>query len=306
MAEGLKILAVSDGRRGIENQALGLAEAVAARAGGVVDTLHAQPPTLISRLTGGAPPPPGPAPDLWIGCGRAALSAAKAHRQAWPDAFFVYVQDPKRDHARFDLIVPPEHDGLAGRNVFPILGSPNRVTPARLDEAAADFRERIAALPGPRAAVLIGGPSRRHRYDRATIKGLIDSLERLAASGASLMITASRRTPPALARGLSALAAHDSVWLWNGEGANPYFAFLAAADAAIVTADSTNMLTEAASAALPVLIAPIPGRHGKFARLYETLIARRHARFFSGELEIWDAPALNETAHAAEEVLRRL
>ena len=59
---------VSDGRRGIENQALGLAEAVS-RA--LPDPLHIERVT-VRRDGFVALPRIGP-PNLWIGCGRAAV-----------------------------------------------------------------------------------------------------------------------------------------------------------------------------------------------------------------------------------------
>ena len=40
--------------------------------------------------------------------------------------------------------------------------------------------------------------------------------------------------------------------IWDGTGANPYFAFLHHADHVLVTEDSANMAAEAASTAKPV------------------------------------------------------
>lgn len=302
---------VSDGRRGIENQALGLAEAVGRRRALVLETLTIPRPDLAVSAAhalglGAAAPPQGArAPDLWIGCGRAALLAAPAHKRAHPDARFVYVQDPKRDHALFDLIVAPAHDGLEGDNVIAVTGSTNRITPERLAEARMGF-PALDALPRPRAAVLIGGASKRHSLDPASATGLAAALRTLAAAGAGLMVTTSRRTPPRAAALIGeALAGFDNVTLWAGEadGPNPYFAFLASADVAIVTKDSTNMLTEAATAGLPVLIAELKGRDGKFERLYDALIRTGRARPFKGALETWQVKPLAETERAADAVI---
>ena len=93
--------------------------------------------------------------------------------------------------------------------------------------------------------------------------------------------------------------------MWDGTGDNPYFGFLAAADAVLVTEDSTNLATDAATAGRPVLIAPLPGRPGKFARFQADLVARGAARPFAGRVETWAVVPLRETDRAAAELLRR-
>ncbi len=313
---------VSDGRRGIENQALGLAEAiaritplnierrVAPRVSGVLGELtrtfkQADPADL-----GAAPGEPAGTktpPDLWIACGRASLPYSIAARR-WSDhkTFVVQVQDPGKPLHLFDLVIPPSHDGLEGDNVVAVLGAPNRITRDALAVAVQEWAERLP--PRPRAAVLIGGDSKRHKLTPSRVAELNDQLAALRRSGVALMISTSRRTPDEAVVALQAcFGADDGVRLWTGEsdGANPYLAFLAAADAALVTKDSTNMLTDAASAGKPVLMLDVDGRAGKFNRLYEELKSSGRARDFSGELETWDVEPLGETERAAAELLRR-
>jgi mitochondrial fission protein ELM1 len=296
----LSCFVVSDGRRGIENQALGLAEAV-----GRVRPVRVLP---IHLDKGGDPPDPGPiAPDLWIGCGRAAVKAAPGFRRAHPEALMVYVQDPRTDHEIFDLIVPPRHDRLTGRNVLPILGSPNRIHAGRLAEARDTFNAELAGLPGPRATFLIGGDSKHHRFSKSACDYLLGRIEQVRQMGLSLMITTSRRTPPAL---MSALAERYSeasdVWLHQGDGANPYFAFLAGADFIFVTEDSTNMLTEAAGTGNPVFKLGVDANPGKFRALYAGLEGQGALRPWLGTLQAWDYPPLEETERAALRVLEIL
>ncbi|GGG98209.1 nucleoside-diphosphate sugar epimerase [Glycocaulis albus] len=288
---------VTDGRRGMENQALGLAEAVARL------TPMRILPVQVPRT--GDLPDPGPiAPDLWIGCGMAAVRAASEHRKAFPDAVFVYVQDPKMAAHRFDLVVPPEHDRMRGANVFAITGSPNRITGERLAAAERAFAGQIAALPAPRAAVLIGGDSRHHRFTPEVAGELLARLRRLRGDGIGLMITTSRRTPENFVSALGeAFATDDGVWLHTGGEPNPYFAFLAGADWIFVTEDSTNMLTEAAATGMPVYRLLLDGKPGKFARLYSALEAHGAVRPFLGRLDSWTYRPLHETERAAQRVL---
>ena len=48
-------------------------------------------------------------------------------------------------------------------------------------------------------------------------------------------------------------------YLWDGEGENPYFGLLGLADFLVVTCDSVNMVSEAASTGKPVYVADLPG-----------------------------------------------
>ncbi|MFN3834343.1 MAG: mitochondrial fission ELM1 family protein [Glycocaulis sp.] len=288
---------VTDGRRGMENQALGLAEALS----------HHIPlrilPVQVPR-SGALPDPGAIAPDIWIGCGMAAVRAASEHRRAFPDALFVYVQDPKTAHHRFDLIIAPEHDRMRAKNGVSIIGSTNRITRERLDEAERSFAGKIAALPAPRAAVLIGGDSRHHRLTDEAADALLNLLRSLREHGLGLMITTSRRTPERLSTGLTeAFAGDEGVWLHTGDGPNPYFAFLGGADWIFVTEDSTNMLTEAAATGTPVYRLKLEGKPGKFARLYSALEAHGSVRPWLGRLDRWSYEPLHETERAAQAVL---
>ena len=95
-------------------------------------------------------------------------------------------------------------------------------------------------------------------------------------------------------------------WIWDGEGDNPLPAFLDAADHVVVTADSINMVAEAASTGKPVHIAAVEGRQPRKDRFHAALAAHGAARPFTGALESWTYPPLRETQRAAAEVLRRL
>src|SRR5690606_41654848 len=64
-------------------------------------------------------------PALAIGCGRQAALSTRLLREAGARA--VQILDPRIDPAHWDLVVAPEHDGLAGPNVVTLLGSLNPV-----------------------------------------------------------------------------------------------------------------------------------------------------------------------------------
>jgi len=316
----LRVWAVSDGRAGIDSQAMGLAEAVARLAPAEIERKHVRFGARYDRLPSAlklaprrflAPdsdPIEPPWPDLFIGAGRAAVPfALRMRRWSKGDTFVVQVQDPRWPAHLFDAVVPPRHDRVTGGNVIEITGSPHRVTPERLKAELKPFAKALGGLPAPRVAVLIGGRSRA--FDLSP-----DRAARLAAEiclaveseGGSVMATFSRRTP-ARARALltSRLSTLPGL-VWDGEGPNPYFAFLAMADYILVTEDSANMATEAASTGKPVFILKMDGESLKFRRFHEELERLGAARPFGGTLYRWSYEPVRETDRAAREIVRRL
>lgn len=324
MSRPLSIRVVSDGRIGMENQALGLAEALQRLLPSEITVRRVKWRKAFDKLpsalkaswmldpAGDAPfPAAGEAwPDVWIATGRATLPLSLiAKRRSGGKTFVVQTQDPRWRTGDYDLVVAPRHDGIEGANVLSITGSPHRVTPARLAEGAAAFADQLEALPRPRVAVLVGGASRAHDLPEAHAAELAD---RIAAAvgdvGGSLMLTFSRRTPEAAKAAMNARLSDLPGLIWDGTGANPYFAFLHYADQILVTEDSGNMAAEAASTGKPVHVLPMIATKpaDKFERLHEDLRERGAARAFDGTLGGWSYEPLNETERAAREVLRRM
>jgi mitochondrial fission protein ELM1 len=312
-SEPLSCLVISDGRRGIENQALGLAEA--ARDLHPLDitrqkiengaAFKAASPTLQFTMKSkpsdyGITDAP---PQIAIGCGRQAIAPLLALKKHHPDTFTVYVQDPRIDTDRFDLVVAPEHDSLSGPNVEVMIGSPNRVTKAEIAGQALTFKKQLKALPMPRAAMLIGGMSKTHKLGKAEHKAHMAAANDLLAKGYSLLLTTSRRTPDWAVKDYKSLSKNnESVWGYFGQGPNPYFAFLGGAEIILATEDSTNMLTEAAATGKTVFTLPMQGTPGKFKQLYQRLYERCHIRPFDGNLESQPYEPLRETQRVAQQL----
>lgn len=306
--EALSCLVLSDGRRGIENQALGLAEACAALRPLNFQTHHLKPKKLIAAL-----PPKAqlglngfdlPACDIAIGCGRQAMAPLLWLKRNRPEVFTVYVQDPRQKPSRFDLVVAPEHDRLSGENVITTIGSPNRITEDRLIGETLNFAKGLAILPMPRAALLIGGTSKTHKLTPKNHARHLDHAKDLLNAGYSLLITSSRRTPEFAKQSWRDFAdSYPQIWLYEGEGPNPYFAFLGGAGIILVTEDSTNMLTEACSTGKPVYRLAMTGKPGKFSILYQALEERCGVTRYAGQTEHLDYEPLDETHRAAQAIL---
>jgi len=316
----LKIWVVSDGRAGIENQALGLAEAIARKTEADISLKRVAWPRWMrrapSRITpawpsllevgGDALTPPWP--DLWIGNGRASIPLSIGVRR-WSNhrTFVVQMQDPVRNPRLFDLVIPPRHDGLEGPNVFPIIGAAHRVVASRLQDEKTAFQAELDALPHPRVAVLIGGVAKAYRMSLSHSDRLANAIEdAIRTSGGSLMLTFSRRTPADARKLLTERLSRLPGVIWNDDGPNPYFAFLGAADVILVTEDSANMPAEAAASGAPVYLLPMEGGQARRRRFHEDLARHGVTRPFTGRLESWTYAPLNETDRAADEVLRRM
>lgn len=317
-AEPLNVWVVTDGRAGIEAQALGLAEAIARRAPIALTTKRVRLRSPWSWMPAGLVPAPRqaltigsdslkpPWPDIFIGCGRASIPFALGMRD-WSNrkTLVVQLQDPRVNPREFDVVIPPMHDGLEGANVLPIVGACNRITPEKLENAVLQYKTvHLEELPAPRFAILIGGKSKRQDISSARARDIAHSLVAVQReTGGALMATLSRRTSQAARTQFRTwLAPHCAVF-YEDEGANPYPAILGAADHVFVTADSVNMATEAAATGKPVHILAVDGRLGKLARFHQSLARRGCARPFNGKLETWSYPPLLETDRAAAAVL---
>lgn len=319
-APPLSCWVVSDGKPGMENPCLGIAAALGCDP--LVKRIRLRQPWrrlvpfwrwgLAAAFDPAGDPVGPPWPDVLVASGRQSTAAALlARRASGGRTFTIQFQDPQISPAHFDLVAVGRHDRLSGPNVLALPGSPSRLTADRLAAARTRFAARLAGLPAPRLAVLIGGSNRVFTMTPAIMTELADRLAALAAEqGAGLMVTASRRTgaenEAALRDRLAPLVAAGRAEIWDGTGDNPYDAYLAWADAVIVTGDSVNMLSDAAAAGKPALVVELAGGSAKFRRLLDGFYADGAARPFTGALEIWDCPARNPADMVAAEARRRL
>lgn len=89
-----------------------------------------------------------------------------------------------------------------------------------------------------------------------------------------------------------------SAKIWDGAGENPYFAYLALADAFLVTADSVSMISEAAATGKPIHILDLDGGNAKFALFHQIMRNAGITRAFAGRIEEWSYPVPDDTARA--------
>ncbi len=267
--------------------------------------LGVPPRRLLGSVTSNEPLEP-PWPRLLISIGRRSVPIALALKRLGR-AFALHIQNPKVPPRLFDLVAAPLHDGFSGENVIATFGAVHSVTAARLAEAAKRFAAAVDPLPHPRVTVLLGGASQAFRFPPALAASLGASLARLArASGGSLLITPSRRTTPEAQAALAREIADVPHLFWDGSGDNPYLAFLAYADAVVVTEDSVNMVTEAAGTGKPVYVQSLKGNSRRLARFHALMREAGATRPFEGRLESWTYTPINDTESVARKVRQAL
>lgn len=306
---------VTEGIAGTENQCIGVAEALGITP--VIKRVKLRFPWKqlspwlrlghSHALAQGSDTIAPPWPDIALVSGRKAVGVGlDIKRQSGGKTLLVQIQDPKLPASLFDIVIAPQHDDIRGDNVVVTTAGLHRVTPQKLADARETWGCKLAALPAPRVAVMIGGNSRAHRMTPAAAGKLAAGLQTLAASGAGLMVTASRRTGEdnaALLRekltGKNVFS--KNVFFWDGQGENPYFGFLALADYIIVTEDSVSMASEAISTGKPVYIAALEGGARRLDNFHRLLREQGYTRAFGGTLENWryDPPRDTEKVAAA-------
>lgn len=293
-----------DGKAGMASQALGVAEA--AGFSFIEKRLDIRfpwtclPPRLWFLPFAAAEPTLSPPwPDLVIGCGRnTAMPALAIRRASGGRTLAAQIQDPGIGRCEFDLLVVPEHDRLRGPRVIVTRGAVHRVTRARLAAEGRRF-PAFAALPRPILSVLIGGANKAYRLTLRRLGEIADAVAGiLRTQGGSALVTPSRRTGAAGIGLLRDRLENLPAAIWDGCGENPYFAYLALADAFMVTANSVSMISEAAATGNPVHILDLDGGNAKFARFHTAMQAAGITRPFSGQIKSWRYPIPDDTARA--------
>ena len=250
-----------------------------------------------------------PWPDIAIASGRTSVPYIRAlKRRAGDQTFTIIMQDPRTGQNTADLIWVPKHDKRRGANVITTLTSPHSITQAKLAKLRLALPEEIEKLPHPRIALILGGKNRVYTFTDDDDRRLAAALRSLAELGASFMITSSRRSHQGLVDVVENATRSAPRHVWDGNGDNPYHAYLAAADALVVTADSVNMCGEAAATGAPVFIFFPSGGSAKFTRFHKGLQAHGAARPLPLEfsaLPDWHYEPLNSAPEIAREIEKR-
>lgn len=315
---GRKAWLFSDGKAGNDVQSRGIADAL-----GVDVTIKSVAPEGLHKLFSPwigvarterfgeaesrfAPP----WPDVAISIGRLTTPYIRRLKQlAGERTFTIILQDPKVRLSTADLFWVPVHDRLRGLNVITTLTAPHGFTEERLRVLARTVPPFLAALPKPRVAIMLGGSTGDYSYTPAALQRLAIAIRSFGETGASLLITPSRRTEPAIVKCVRRAAAPYLNFVWDMQGDNPYPSFLAHADAFLAPADSINMTGEPCATGRPVYVFRPDGGSPKFERFHTALIQYEATRPMPDRLqsiERWTYEPLNAAPSIASEIASRV
>lgn len=303
---------LKEGTPGHTNQALGVAEALKERADVVVKTLDVplhqglRRFKMMHRAKKGFPSPE--AAKAWLAAYEGAElvesvtsalregdsllfmsagSSAAPYTLALAKAFgaksCVVMTPSVLGVAPFDFALVPAHDKVDGPNVMVTLGAPNGITRAALEH---DSRALTGEFPPKRDkawAVAFGGDDAYYKMTASWMARACKALlKRAESEKATLYITTSRRTSPeAEAELVSHMEGNPNVsmlMLASQDRRNPVPGMMGCCDVAFTTQDSVNMISECATAGLPLVVLEVPLKRSPQARLRALLGPNRMAK----------------------------
>lgn len=203
-----------------------------------------------------------PWPDLVIAGGRRAVPVARwIHAQAGGAARLVQIGRPGASFDLFDLVVALPEQRLPIRdNVLHVTAPLAGLDPAAMERASAAWRERLADLPRPWTAVLVGA---RWPY-LLTVAKAREIGRRLAETagpaGGSLLIAAAAGASEAAVAALAEAAGrpHRVARAQPGRPDDPRAAFVDLADRLVVSGDDADTLAAACLTGKPVGLVELP------------------------------------------------
>ena len=297
----LTIWCFTDGKRGHENQTLGLVEALARLVECRIETVTVKTgwPYFFAWLAGGfATGKSLPKPDLITGAGHTTHWPMLAARQKFGGKIAVLMK-PSLPLNWFDWVIAPEHDGLPPRiNLITTTGPINRVRASATKSAHSGL-------------MLIGGASKEYGWSEVALLRQIQLIA-LHHKEVEWQLTTSRRTPVNFLKNLTRLKL-PNVTTFSHDQVSPDWlpAQLSNAAQVWVTPDSASMVYESLSSGADVGCFELPyAKPGRVAAGVEKLLRDKRVGSFadwqaSGRLPVNPKP-LNEAERCASELLKCL
>lgn len=198
-----------------------------------------------------------PWPDVVLSVGWRSVPVARWIK-AQCGAKLVHIGRPRAPLSSFDLVLTtPQYRLPPTNNVLQLAGPLTKLSPQTLAAAAMAWEARLAHLPRPWTAVLVGGDTPTLTFPTSSAAILASSAV-AAANGGSLLVLTSPRTSQSVTKALrDAVPASAFFHPWVKGTDNAYTAVLALADRFIVTNDSISMTHEAALTGQPLEVFPL-------------------------------------------------
>jgi hypothetical protein len=201
-------------------------------------------------------------PDLTVSGGHRSVPVVQALRhRSGGRTRSIHVGFPRASPGLFDLVIAtPQYPIAEHPNLLRV---PYALTTAAIKRTNPSNDATLADLPRPRRLIIVGGPNLYWKIDEAALLGTIrEALADAEASGGSVLVTTSPRTPPPLRRKIAGLLGASSARsLLAAPGQPPpYACLLEAADSIRVTADSVAMISDAIWSAKEIALVRVSKR----------------------------------------------
>jgi mitochondrial fission protein ELM1 len=331
----LVIWVLSDDRPGNYSQAIGLAEALTKLAPSTVEikkinyNFLARLPNFLkidgmmgidSSSKNSLLSSTNHKPDIIISAGRK-TAPINLFLKKYYQARSVQIMNPDLSavqFAKFDFVILPKHDrNIEQKNVLRINGALTRINDQLLEDEYRKFASQLEKISSPKIVLLVGGSSKKGKFDEKTAQNLGEMVSRIAENmKANLLVLNSRRTgeeiTEVLDQNLHCPKTQTKVFFkWqNTNWQNPYFAVLQTADFIIATGDSISMCSEICSLKKPVYIFnPEEICSPKHLRFHQDLFDEKFARKLEKTtviLESYSPEKLDETNRIAKEIFTEI
>ena len=285
----MKVLILTDGKAGHENQSKAFARALGCEFDIVevhfkskfhkvlsylFDHLGIRTLSLLQPLTTNHQPlitnHQPPTYQAVIGTGSGTFYAAKAMAKKLGVCCGVVLYPRGYHIGSFDCVLAPSFDRpKKAANVIEIPANLVANDEAFYEKGVTAYHERTSVVPN--LAVIVGGPN---KCSTMTVDWMKAKLDEIFALPGAKAVTTSRRTPPEVEALIDSYPWNYKL-IYSKDHFNPIPAFVKLADRLYVTAESTGMLSEACTFGTAEVIALdnlLPGPH-KFRRFVENLRA---------------------------------
>ena len=297
----INVATITTGEASLQNQTLGLAKSLS----DAVEQYVVQPHKFFGKLPAFMVPawslalPEIKSASVLISCGRKSAAYSLALKKQNPDLITIHIHDPQIPTKYFDLVVPMQHDNCRGKNIYPVKTAIHHLQQADLLNATTGFESRLAQMPEKKVAFLLGGNTKDYTFSEANFNTLIEGIASLRQKGIGILLSTARRTPDKYKEYLKRFSEPD-MWVYTGEGENPYLCFLQEADSFVITAESVSMVSEALFTGKPVQVFPLEGFNKRLDRFKNHLLEQDLIRVWQGELESYHYPKQDSKLAAAE------
>ena len=246
--------------------------------------------------------------DVIISCGRkSVIPSIYLKKNSSKKIINIHIQDPKVDLNNFSYVIAPEHDGLAGKNVYSTKGAMHYLTKEEIDNHTNYLKNKLQS--GKEYFLLIlGGPTKHYDYSEDNIINIFNLYNDLITkNNLQGIIIPSMRTPKNIID-LAKNKLGEKNLVIDTVDKKAYLSALSLAKYIAVTCDSTSMISEAALTGKPIYVADIPTKKNdqriqKFKELFHQLNITKK---LDTKLETWDYEILDETSRVAKEIKKQL